>query len=40
MSLGEKGRTVAATEAVILLCDLVLGPGESKSCKLNNFSYS
>lgn len=30
---GEKGRTVAATEAVVLLCDLVLAPGEAKSCE-------
>ena len=27
---------MAATEAVVLFCDLVLGPGESKSCKLKN----
>ena len=40
MSLGEKGRTVAATEAVVLLCDLMLGPGESKSCELNDSPYS
>ena len=40
MTLGEKGRTVAATEAVVLLCDLVLGPGEAKSCELNNSLYS
>ena len=33
MTLGEKGRTVTATEAVVLLCDLILGPGESKSCE-------
>ena len=33
MTLGEKGRTITATEAVVLLCDLILGPGESKSCE-------
>ena len=36
VTLGEKGRTVTATEAVVLICDLILGPGESKSCEVKH----